>query len=333
MWPGMKRREFISLIGGAIVTWPLAARAQQGERMRLVAFLEPISADSPGAKTLDTALRERLQQLGWTPGRNVRIEARWSGGVQAETRKYAAELIALDPDVIVTGGGPGAEAMLQATHTIPIVFVIVPDPVGSGFVKSLSRPGGNATGFMMFEYNLCGKWLELLKEIAPSVTQAAVLRDPAIAAGIGQFAVIQSVAPSVGIEVSPIDLLEPTQIEPAIARFAQSSNGGMIVTASAIAAAHGDLIVAAAARYKLPTVYTQTPYVDAGGLISYGPNFADQYRRAAGYVDRILKGEKPADLPVQAPTKYELAINLKTAKALGLSVPQTLLATADEVIE
>ncbi|MFZ3311019.1 MAG: ABC transporter substrate-binding protein [Xanthobacteraceae bacterium] len=329
----MRRREFVTLLGGAAATWPLAVRAQQGERVPLVGFLEPTSADTPGTKARETAFLEGLRQLGWTPGRNVQIEFRLSGGGKAQTRKDAAELIALDPDVIVTGGDAGAGVLLQATHTIPIVFVIVPDPVGSGFVKSLSRPGRNATGFMMFEYNLCGKWLELLKEIAPSVTRAAVLRDPAIAAGIGQFAVIQSVAPSVGIEVSPIDLAEPALIEPAIATFAQSSNGGMIVTASAIAATHSDLIIAAAAHYKLPAVYVQRVYVAAGGLISYGPSFADQYRRAASYVDRILKGEKPADLPVQAPTKYELSINLKAAKALGLTVPATLLARADEVIE
>ncbi len=247
--------------------------------------------------------------------------------------KYAAELIALAPDVIVTSGSSGAEVMLKATHTIPIVFVIVPDPVGSGYVESVSRPGGNATGFMMFEYNLCGKWLELLKEIAPSVTHAAVLRDPGTPAGIGQFAVIQSVAPSVGIEVSPIELREPGQIEPAIARFAQRSNGGIIFTASAIGGANVNSIIAAAARYKLPAIYVERTFVAAGGLISYGPNFTDQFRRAADYVDRILKGEKPADLPLQAPNKYELAINLKTAKALGLAVPQSLLARADEVIE
>ena len=251
----------------------------------------------------------------------------------AETRKHAAELIALGPDVILAGGTTASEVMLKTTHSIPIVFAIVPDPVGSGYVKRLSQPGGNATGFMMFEYNLCGKWLELLKEIAPSVTHAAILRDPAVAAGIGQFAVIQSVAPSVGIEVSPIDLRESAEIEPAIADFAQSPNGGLIQVASAIGAANADLIIAAAARYKLPAVYVQRPLVAAGGLMSYGPNFADQYRRAASYVDRILKGEKPGDLPVQAPTKYELAINLKAAKALGISVPQSLIARADEVIE
>jgi len=242
-------------------------------------------------------------------------------------------LVALAPDVILTSGGTGVEVMLKTTRTIPIVFALVVDPVGSGFVERLSRPGGNATGFMMFEYNLCGKWLELLKEIAPSVTHAAVLRDPTFVAGIGQFAAIQAVAPSVGIEVSPIDLREPNQIERAIATFAQSPNGGLIVTPSGIGATNVNSIIAAAARYKLPAIYVQRPFVVAGGLISYGPNFADQFRRAAGYVDRILRGEKPADLPVQAPNKYDLTINLKTAKALGLSVPQSLLARADEVIE
>jgi putative ABC transport system substrate-binding protein len=276
---------------------------------------------------------EGLEQLGWTDGRNVQIMARWSGGNEVETRKYADELVALAPDVILAAGGSGAELMLKATRTIPIVFVIVPDPVGSGYVERLSRPGGNATGFMMFEYNLCGKWLELFKEIAPSVTHAAVLRDPGFAHGIGQFAVIQAAAPSVGIEVSPIDLREPNQIERAIASFAQSPNGGLIVAASGIGATNINLIIAAAARYKLPAVYIQRPFVAAGGLISYGPNFDDQYRRAAAYVDRILKGAKPADLPVQAPSKYELVINLKTANALGLTPPPSLLARADEIIE
>jgi putative ABC transport system substrate-binding protein len=328
----MQRRKFMTLVGGA-VAWPLAARGQQGERVRLVGRLEGVSEDAPGAKVRDTEFLEGLRQLGWIPGRNVRIEVRYGGGDEVQTRKNVAELIALAPDVIVAGGTTASEVALKTTHSIPIVFVIVPDPVGSGYVKSLSQPGGNATGFMMFEYNLCGKWLELLKEIAPSMTHAAVLRDPTVAAGIGQFAVIQSVAPSVGIEVSPIDLRESAEIEPAIAGFAQASNGGMIVAANAIAPAHSNLIIAAAARYKLPTVYVQRPFVAAGGLMSYGPNFPDQYRRAASYVDRILKGEKPADLPVQAPNKYELAINLKTAKALGLSVPQSLIARADEVIE
>jgi putative ABC transport system substrate-binding protein len=295
--------------------------------------LEGVSADTPSAKLRHPALLQGLQQLGWTLGRNVRIEERWGEGDLAATRKLAAELIALVPDVLVAGGGFATEVLLKLTHTIPIVFVIVPDPVGSGFVESLSLPGANATGFMMFEYNLCGKWLELLKEVAPSVTHAAVLRDPGTAAGIGQFAVIQSVAPSVGIEVSPIDLRGAAQIEHVITAFAQRSNGGLILTAGTTGAANANLIIAAAARNKLPAVYIQRSFVAAGALISYGPNFLDQYRRAADYVSRVLKGEKPADLPVQAPNKYELAINLKTAKALGLTVPPTLLARADEVIE
>ena len=329
----MRRREFITLIGGAAAAWPLAARAQQGERMRLICILEGISADTPGSKTRYAAFLEGLQQLGWTPGRNVRIEVRYAEGDQAALRRYAAELVALAPDVLVAGGGTQLEELLKITRTIPIVFAIVPDPVGSGFVESLSQPGANATGFMMFEYNLCGKWLELLKEIAPRVTHAAILRNAGTAAGIGQFAVIQAVAPLVGIEVRSIDLREPTQIERAIATFARRSNGGMIEVASNTGATNFNLIVAAAARYKLPTVYIQRHFVTAGGLISYGPNFEDQFRRAADYVDRILKGEKPADLPVQAPNGYELAINLKTARALGLDVPPTLLARADVVIE
>src|SRR5258705_10088923 len=328
----MNRREFITLLGGA-AAWPLVARAQQGERTRLVCILEGISADTPGYKARYAAFLEGLQQLGWTPGRNVQIEVRHAEGDEAALRKYAAELVALAPDVLVAGGGAPTEVVLKVTHTIPIVFVIAPDPVGSGFVETLSQPGANATGFMMFEYNLCGKWLELLKEIGPSVTHAAVLRDAGTAAGVGQFAVIQSVAPSVGIDVSPIDLRGPAQIDRVIATFAQRPNGGMILSAGATGAANANLIIAAAARYKLPAVYIQQPFVAAGGLISYGPNFPDQYRRAADYVNRILKGEKPAGLPVQAPNKYELAINLKTAKALGISVPAGLLARADEVIE
>jgi putative ABC transport system substrate-binding protein len=329
----MRRREFITILGGAAAVWPLAARAQQREPLRRVAVLEAIAKETPGAQQRYTAFLEAFKQLGWTDGRNVQIVVRWGGGNEAQTRKYAEELLALAPDVLVAGGGSAAEVLLKTTHTIPVVFVIVPDPVGSGFVERLSRPGGNATGFMMFEYNLCGKWPELLKEIAPSVTHAAVLRDPTFAHGIGQFAVIQAVAPSVGIEVSPIDLHEPNQIEHAIATFAQSPNGGIILTASGKSGANANLIIAAAERYKLPAVYIQLPFVVVGGLISYGPDFADQYRRGAGYVDRILRGEKPADLPVEAPNKYELGINLKTAKALGLSVPSSLLARADEVIE
>jgi putative tryptophan/tyrosine transport system substrate-binding protein len=329
----MRRRDFIRLSGGAAATWPFASRAQQRERVRRVAVLEPIARNTPSAQARYTAFLQAFEQLGWTDGRNVQIVARWSGGNHAETRKYAEELVALAPDVILAGGGTGAEVMLKATRTIPIVFAIVPDPVGAGYVERLSRPGGNATGFIMFEYNLCGKWLELFKEIAPSVTHVAVLRDPGFAHGIGQFAVIQAAAPSVGIEVSPIDLQEPNQIERAIAGFAQSPNGGLIVAASGVGATNINLIIATAARYKLPAVYIQRAFVAAGGLISYGPNFDDQYRRAAAYIDRILRGEKPADLPVQAPSKYELAINLKTAKALGLTVPPSLLARADEVIE
>jgi putative ABC transport system substrate-binding protein len=329
----MGRREFITLLGGVATAWPLIARAQQGQRTPLVCALESLSADAPSSKARYAAFLEGLQQLGWEPGRNVQIEVRWSEGDEAARRKYADELVALAPDVLLASGGAVAEIVLKVTHTIPIVFVIVPDPVGPGFVESLSQPGANATGFMMFEYNLCGKWLELLKEIAPSVTHAAVLRDAGTAAGIGQFAVLQSVAPSVGIEVKPIDLRGPAQVEPAIATFAQRSNGGIILTAGSTGATNVNLVIAAAARYKLPTVYIQRPFVAAGGLISYGPNFPDQYRRAADYVSRILKGEKPSDLPVQAPNKYELVINLKVAKALGLTVPESLLARADEVIE
>jgi putative ABC transport system substrate-binding protein len=329
----MRRREFIRFLGSMAAGWPSIALAQQGERVRLIGILEGISADTPGAKARYTAFVEGLQQLGWTPGRNVQIEIRWSGGDEAATRKNAAELVALAPDVLVGGGGASTEFLLKLTHTIPIVFAIVPDPVGSGFVESLSQPGANATGFMMFEYNLCGKWLELLKEVAPGVTHAAVLRDAGTISGVGQFAVIQSVARSVGIEVNPIDLRASTQIDRAIATFAQRPNGGLILCAGITAAANIDLIIAAAARYKLPAVYIQRPFVAAGALISYGPNFPDQYRRGADYVNRILKGEKPAGLPVQAPNKYELAINLKTAKTLGISVPAGLLARADEVIE
>jgi putative tryptophan/tyrosine transport system substrate-binding protein len=286
----MRRRDFITLLGGA-AAWPLAARAQQGQRVRRVCILEGVSADTPGAETRYATFLEGLQQLGWTAGRYVQIEVRYAEGDEAAMRKYAAELVALAPDVLVTAGGTPTEVALKVTRTIPIVFVIAPDPVGSGFVETLSQPGANATGFMMFEYNLCGKWLELLKEIAPNVTHAAVLRNAGAATGIGQFAVIQAVAPLVGIEVSSIDLRGPDQIERAIATFARRSNGGMIQVAGPVAA-NSNLIIAAAARYKLPAVYVSRPLVAAGGLISYGPNFDDQYRRAADYVNRILKGEK-----------------------------------------
>jgi putative ABC transport system substrate-binding protein len=329
----MRRRDFIRLVGSAVVTSPFEAHAQPREPLRRVATLEVIAADTPGAQARYTAFLEGFKQLGWADGQNVEIVVRWGADNEVKARKYSEELIAFAPDVILAVGSTGVAVMLKATRTIPIVFVIVPDPVGAGFVERLSRPGGNATGFMFFEYNLSGKWLELLKQVAPSVTRAAVLRDPTFVAGIGQFAVIQAVAPSVGIEVSPIDLHEPNQIERAIATFAQSPNGGIILAASAIGATNVNLVITAAARHKLPAVYTNRTFVAAGGLISYGPNIADQFRSAAGYVDRILRGEKPGDLPVQAPTKYELAINLKTAKALGLSVPQSLLGRADELIE
>jgi putative tryptophan/tyrosine transport system substrate-binding protein len=305
-----------------------AARTRAAHRLLL-----QLATDDPETRLRLTTFQQALQRLGWTDGRNVHIETRLSVGNAADTRKYAAELAALAPDVILAVGAAGIGPMLQATQTVPIVFAIVPDPVGSGFVHSLSRPGGNATGFMMFEYNLCGKWPELLKEIAPGVTRAAVLRDPAIPAGIGQFAVIQSVAPSVGVDVSPVNLGDPAEIEREVAAFAQFANGGLISTASALSAVHRDLIITLAAQHKLPAVYQERNYITAGGLISYGPNFLEQFRRAAGYVDRILKGEQPADLPVQAPTKYELVINLKTAKALGLAVPPSVRARADEVIE
>jgi len=329
---GIGRRQFIAALGGASAL-PLSARALQPERMRRIGVLNGSSADDPVAQARHSAFLQELQQLGWTDGRNVRIEVRWAAGDAADTRKYAMELVALAPDVILATGGSPMGPLLEASRTVPIVFAIVPDPVGAGFVQSLSRPGGNATGFMLFEYGLSGKWLELLKEIAPNVTRAAVVRDPSIAAGIGQFAIIQSVAPSVGVDVTPIDVRDTAEIERAVTAFAQSANGGLIATASPLSVIHRDLIITLAARHKLPAIYVTRYWVAAGGLISYGPNLADQIRRAAGYVDRILKGEKPADLPVQAPTKYELVVNLKTAKALGLAVPQTVLARADEVIE
>ena len=329
---GIGRRQFISGFGGAVFAWPRAARAQQGERMRRVGVLFGSASDDRSTKAFYAALLQGLQQLGWTDGRNVHIDPRFAAGKAADVRKYAAELVALAPDVIVAVG-PTVGPLLQETRSVPIVFVIVPDPVGSGFVRSLSRSGGNATGFMQFEYTLTGKWLELLKEIAPSVTRAGVLRDSTDPGGIGQFAVIESVAPSVRVEVSPINLRDATEIEPAVAAFAQSTNSGLILTASPLSSVHRDLIITLAARYKLPSVYFERTFVADGGLISYGPNFVEQFRSAAGYVDRVLKGEKPADLPVQAPTKYELVVNLKTAKALGLTIPPTVLSRADQVIE
>jgi putative ABC transport system substrate-binding protein len=328
----MRRREFISLLGGAAM-WPLAARAQQPERMRRIGVLMASTADDSENQARMAAFTQALKQLGWSDGRNLRIDTRW---VTADDilRRHAAELVALAPDVLVAASGTATVApLLQATRTVPIVFVITIDPVGAGFVASLARPGGNATGFMAYEYSMSGKWLELLKEIAPRVTRAAVLRDPAVASGIGQFGAVQIVAPSFGVELIPVDVRDAGEIERAVAAFAPGSNGGLIVTASALGTVHRQLIIAVAARHKLPAVYFNRAFVTAGGLISYAPDVIDEYRRAAGYVDRILRGEKPADLPVQAPTRYELVINLKTAKALGLEIPPTVLARADEVIE
>jgi ABC-type uncharacterized transport system substrate-binding protein len=292
-----------------------------------------VNADDPGQQNNLVAFEQALQQLGWSEGRNVRIEVRWAGGEAREIRRHANELVALAPDVIVATGNSSMPPLLQATHTVPIVFNNVADPVGSGFVDTLARPGANVTGFTQFEYSLSGKWLELLKQIAPGVTRVAVLRDPAIPAGVGQFAIIQSVAPSVGVEVSSINMRDASEIERGVAAFARSPNGGLILTASALAIVHRTLIIALAARHKLPAIYYRRYFATSGGLVSYGYDVVQQYRGAASYVDRILKGEKPADMPVQAPTKYELIVNLKTAKALGLTIPQSLLATADEVIE
>ena len=328
----MKRREFIATLGSA-AAWPLAARAQQPDRVRRVGVLMGLAANDPEGQIRITTWRQALQQLGWTEGGNLQIDVRWGGGNADDLRKYAAELVALAPDVILTPASPSVGPLLQVTRTVPVVFTNVPDPVGAGFVESLAQPGGNATGFMQFEYGHAGKWLELLKEVAPGVTHAAVLRDPAIAAGIGQFGAIQAVAPALGVDVGPVNVRDPSDIERAMTAFARSSNGGVIVTASALAVIHRDLIISLAARHKLPGIYFQRLFVTGGGLISYAASSVDQDRRAAGYVDRILKGEKPADMPVQAPTKYELAINLKTAKALGIEVPHSLLARADEVIE
>jgi putative ABC transport system substrate-binding protein len=330
----MQRREFITILGGSVAAWPHAALAQQADRMRRIGVLFGSAADDPESQARIAAFSQELAQLGWADGRNVRIDTRWATTNPDDIRRHAAELAALAPDVILGATGTLTVApLLQATRIVPIVFVVVIDPVGGGFVTSLARPGGNATGFTIFEYGMSAKWLELLKEIAPRVTRAAVLRDPAIASGIGQFAGIQAVAPSLGVELSPVDVGDAPEIERAVTAFARSGNGGLIVTSSSLASRHRDLIITLAARHKLPAVYAGRWFVADGGLLSYGPDYVDQFRRAAGYVDRILKGEKPSDMPVQAPTKYELVINLKTAKALGLELPPTLLARADEVIE
>jgi ABC-type uncharacterized transport system substrate-binding protein len=328
----LKRREFISLLGGA-AAWPLAARAQQGERVRRICVLINLSADDPEGQARVAAFLQGLQEAGWAVGRNVRIDIRWGAGEADRIRRDAAELVALAPDLIFTNTQPTVVALQQATRTVPIVFAGIIDPVGAGLVASLARPGSNTTGFAGFEYGMSVKWLELLREIAPRVTRAAVLRDSVTTVGIGQLAAIQGVAPSFGVELIPLVVRDADEIEPAITAFTRGSNGGLIITTGTLAQAHRDLIITLAARYRLPAVYPFRHFVTGGGLISYGSDTLDLWRRAAGYVDRIIKGEKPADLPVQQPTKVELAINLKTAKALGLELPSTLLARADEVIE
>jgi putative ABC transport system substrate-binding protein len=329
----MRRRDFITLMGSAAAAWPLAARAQQPGPMRRIGVLMNRAVDQPEGQAEVAAFQKALQQLGWNDGQNVRLDIRWSANDVDLDRKYAAELVALGPDVVLANGTLSVAALQRVTRNLSIVFVGVSDPVGAGFVDSLARPGGNVTGFMIFEYSLSGKWLELLKQIAPSVTRAAVLRDSVNPAGIAQFGAIQAAAQSLGVEVSPISVRDAGEIERAVAAFARSANGGLIVTPSAGVSIHHDLVIALAARHKLPAVYAHGANVTAGGLISYAPDEIDQFRPAAAYVDRILKGEKPADLPVQAPTKFELIVNLKTAKALGLTIPPSVLARADEVIE
>src|SRR5262245_30528093 len=329
----MRRREFITLLGGAAAAWPLAARAQQRERVRRLGVLDTLHADDPEAQARNGAFLQSLQQLGWAIGQNVWVYTRWSAGSADAMRKNVTELVALAPDVILATGTPSLGPLLQETRALPIVFVLVPDPVGAGFVDSLARPGGNATGFTQSEYGMSVKLLELLKQIAPGVTRAGVIRDPTVTSGIGQFGAIQGAASQFGVEVVPLGVHDAADIERAIAGFARETNNGLIVTTGALTTLHRALIAALAARHKLPAVYPARFYAAAGGLISYGSDRIEPYRRAAGYVDRILKGEKPADLPVQAPTKYELVVNLKTAKALGLDVPPSLLARADEVIE
>src|SRR5262245_23439554 len=328
----VRRREFIVLLGGAAAAWPLAALAQQTDRMRRIGVLMNFTADDALSQGRLTAFVQGLEELGWTVGRNLQIDYRWGAGNVERYRTFAAELVALTPDILVTVGAPAVEALQRATRTVPIVFTSVTDPVGGGLVASLARPGGNTTGFTLSEYGLSGKWLELLKEIAPRVMRAVVLRDP-VAVGIGQFAAIQAVAPSLQVELSPVDARDAAEIERAVAAFATRPNGGLIVTATAFATIHRELIIKLAAQHQLPAVHFNRLFVASGGLISYGPDTRDQYRLAAGYVDRIFKGEKPADLPVQEPTRLITALNMKTAKALGLTVPPSLLARADEVIE
>jgi putative ABC transport system substrate-binding protein len=328
----MRRREFITLLGGA-AAWPRSARAQQPDQMKRIGVLLPAAADDSAWQARVAAFHQALAQFGWADGRNVRIDTRWATADAAELRRHAADLATLAPDVILAAGASTLGPLLQATRTVPVVFTMFVDPVGAGFVDSLARPGGNATGFMLFEYSMSAKWLELLKQIAPGVTRVAVLRDATQTFGTGQFGVIQAVAPTLRVEVNPVNMRDAGEIERAVAAFARTPNGGLILTGSAAAILHRDLIITLAARHKLPAVYYDRVFVAAGGLACYGPNLVDQFRQAAGYVDRILKGEKPADLPVQAPTKYELVINLKTARTLGVDVPPMLLARADEVIE
>jgi putative tryptophan/tyrosine transport system substrate-binding protein len=329
----VKRREFITLLGGAAAAWPLAARAQQRERMRRIGVLMNLAADDAQSMARIAAFLQGLQQLGWTDGRNVVIDYRWGAGDHERIRKSAQELVALAPDVILAAGAITVVPLQQVSRTVPIVFGNVTDPVGAGIVANLARPGGNTTGFINFEYGLSAKWLELLKQIAPGTTRAAVLRDPTLIASMSQFAAIQSVAPALGVELIPIDTRNAGDIERSVATFAREPSSGLVVVTGTSAIMHRELIISLAARHRMPAIYPFRYYATAGGLISYGPDIVDHYRRAAGYVDRILKGEKPADLPVQQPTKYELVINLKTAKALGLEVPPMLLARADEVIE
>ena len=329
----MQRRQFITLLGGTAATWPIAARAQPREQMKRIGILLPGTEDNPVFQARLVAFYQELALLGWSIGRNVRIDTHWATADAAELRKHAEELAALAPDVILATGDSTVPPLLQATRTVPIVFPLAGDPVGAGFVDSLARPGGNVTGFMIYEYGMGGKWLELLKEIAPNVTRVAVLRDPASPSQTAQFGAIRAMAPSVSVEVIPINVRDAGEIERAVADFARSGNGGLIPTSSAVALRYRDLIITLAARHKLPAIYWERFFVTSGGLMSYGPDLIDNYRRAASYVDRILKGEKPADLPVQTPTKYEMAINLKTAKTLGLSVPLILQQRADELIE
>src|SRR5215469_9132579 len=329
----MRRRDFITGIGITAAVWPLAAHAQQADRVRRIGAITSLSANDPEAQARYAAFLKELQTLGWSIGRNIQIEYFWGEGNRDRSRKNATELVALAPDVILATGAPTLEPLLQATHTVPIVFVQIPDPVGAGYVSSQAHPGGNATGFIAFEYSIAPKWLELLKDIVPSVKRVAVLRDGTSAAGIGQYAAIQAVAPSLGVELRPIGVSDPAEIEHMIDAFARDANGGMIVTASGPSIVHRELILALAARYRLPAVYWERFFVTAGGLISYGQSTIEQYRLAADYVDRVLKGEKPADLPVQAPTKIDLLINRKNARELGVTIPDKLLAAADEVIE